>query len=287
MLQRVHLVSFATLEFKRSQRRLTISAKRFGISNIHEFGPEDIDHAFYRRHSRILRSRRGAGYWLWKPYLIRKIMAQTIEGAIVFYMDADAEFVADPSPLIKLADGKGIVLFQNWIEHTNAIWTKRDCFIGMDCDSGVYWSATQLTAAYALFKNAARARSFVDEWLDYCASEPILTDQPNALGRANLPGFIEHRHDQSVLSLLALKSGMETFRDPSQFGNERKVPANRVAGEYMHHRSDYCDTVENSVYGQIVHSHGKRDVIALPIWGKIQGVLPTLVKRAVRSLLSQ
>ena len=34
-------------------------------------------------------------------------MAQTIEGAIVIYMDAGAEFVADPSPLIKLADDKG------------------------------------------------------------------------------------------------------------------------------------------------------------------------------------
>ena len=144
----------------------------------------------------------------------------------------------------------------------------------MDCDSEVYWSATQLTAAHALFKNTARSRSFVDEWLNHCATERILTDQPNALGRANLPGFIEHRHDQSVLSLLALKRGIETFRDPSQFGNERKAPANRVAGEYMHHRCGYCDTMENSLCGQIVNCHGERDVVALPIWSKVRRLLP-------------
>jgi hypothetical protein len=45
-------------------------------------------------------------------------------------------------------------------------------------------------------------RRFVWTWLDYCADPRGLTDHPNELGPPDLPGFIEHRHDQSVLSVL-------------------------------------------------------------------------------------
>lgn len=41
----------------------------------------------------------------------------------------------------------------------------------------------------------------------------------NVTGKKNYQTFIEHRHDQSVFSLLSKKYKLQAFRDPSQFGN--------------------------------------------------------------------
>lgn len=56
---------------------------------------------------------------------------------------------------------------------------------------------------------------FVEEWLRYCRDERILTDIPNESGYPNLTGFVDHRHDQSVLSLLAEKYHINLYRKPS------------------------------------------------------------------------
>ena len=46
----------------------------------------------------------------------------------------------------------------------------------------------------------------------------IITDGQNQCDLDNLEGFKEHRHDQSVLSILAIKNEIQLHRDPSQYG---------------------------------------------------------------------
>jgi hypothetical protein len=46
----------------------------------------------------------------------------------------------------------------------------------------------------------------------------------NVCGLPNYPGFEDHRHDQSVLSLLARKHGIATRPDVSQWGDGRRSP---------------------------------------------------------------
>ena len=38
-------------------------------------------------------------------------------------------------------------------------------------------------------------------------------------GLPNYPEFRDHRHDQSILSILQVKHQITTYEDPSQFGN--------------------------------------------------------------------
>ena len=57
------------------------------------------------------------------------------------------------------------------------------------------------------------------------ASETRLTDMPNIHGLPNLPDFVEHRHDQSVLTILAKQQGVAIFRDPSQYWDMAPAPA--------------------------------------------------------------
>jgi hypothetical protein len=115
---------------------------------------------------------------------------------------------------------------------TNSKWTKRDCFLLMEADCESYWKALQCDAAFCIFQRGAQSLKFVDEWLRYCCDPRILTNEPNTCGKRDLPDFIEHRRDQSVLSLLAQKHNLPLFRMPTQFGNHYKTFPYRVEGEF-------------------------------------------------------
>mmetsp|Transcript_25837 Transcript_25837/g.55977 ORF Transcript_25837/g.55977 Transcript_25837/m.55977 type:complete len:122 (+) Transcript_25837:65-430(+) len=52
-------------------------------------------------------------------------------------------------------------------------------------------------------RNGPAARHFVSEWLELCTDVRALGDGPNELGKDNVEPFREHRHDQSIYSLLS------------------------------------------------------------------------------------
>lgn len=216
VIMRKILVSFATDEFKMAQNRLNHAALKYGFDEVRPWGKAEImSTPFYREHQAILDCPRGAGYWLWKPYIILDALQNAQDNDIICYIDSGAEIIADFSPLINLCIAKGIILFDfDDVQYLNQDWTKRDCFILMNCDSEKVHQAPQINAAFQLYKCNDESQRFIQEYLSYCCDPRIITDAPNVCGQANLPSFRDHRHDQSVVSLLGCKYNIETFRNP-------------------------------------------------------------------------
>jgi hypothetical protein len=182
---------------------------------------------FRWRRRRILRQPRGAGYWVWKPYLIRHTLRQMRDGDILFYSDCDARFVSSIDPLLPILSGladPGIIVFSLEDFHINRIWTKRDCFHYLGLDTSSYIDGQQVAAGLFICRRSRPTLAFVEEWLAAVLDARIVTDAPNVCGLPNYPGFRDHRHDQSVLSLLARKHGLTTLPDVSQWGDDRRPP---------------------------------------------------------------
>ena len=107
----------------------------------------------------------------------------------------------------------------------------------MGCDAEKYHNGVQLSATFSLWKNTPETIKFLNEWVIYCKDARCLTDQPNTSSKGNLPGFKEHRHDQSILSILSQKHKLIRFRDPSQWGNDDKSFTNSNYPQiFNHHR---------------------------------------------------
>ncbi len=219
--------------FKASREKLNISANHFGVNLIYSHDFEDLkSKPFYYFNKDILAQPKGLGYWLWKPYIILEAMKNLAEGDIVIYSDCGIEIIKNLNPLIKIAKSKEpIVLFANG-NFSKAMWTKRDCFVLMGCDSEQFWESRHCDAAFCLFRKCDISLRFLNEWLNFAQDERILTDLQNTCGLPNLPEFIEHRWDQSILSLLAQKYNLNLYRMPSQFGNHYKLPQFRVEKEF-------------------------------------------------------
>ncbi len=208
----------------------------FEKTKIHDMS--SLSAGFKTNHNRILTLTRGYGYWLWKPYIILKTLVENMaDGEILMYQDAGAYLIQDAGPLLKLCEHSkyGILLF--YVTLLEQHYTKRDAFILMGMDDRHVHQSFQRLASFILFQKNCMSLQFVMEWLAYASDPQIITDMKNTLGKQNLPGFREHRHDQSILSLLSKKWGLMAYRTPSQYGNTLGYKAGPYNQIIMHSRS--------------------------------------------------
>ena len=94
----------------------------------------------------------------------------------------------------------------------------------MDCDELHYWDANKVIATLIVIRKCDFSQKLMQEWLSYCQDPQAITDAPNRCGKDDLPGFLQHRHDQAILSVLVAKHGLETYRNPTIWGNFLKLP---------------------------------------------------------------
>jgi hypothetical protein len=183
-----------------------------------------VNHVYKRfRHSR---------YFTWKPHVILKTFNQMSHGDYVIYHDAGRQCYNYKinRELRSFCDyvteyHKG--LFVNFSGWRNCQHTKRECFEVMECDSDYYINHNQCNASWGYFQKNAFVTKFLNDWKRYCLHESlIITDNPHPDGNPEYPEFIEHRHDQSILTNLLLKYSVHNNLklDPKMTTNKIKKP---------------------------------------------------------------
>lgn len=215
------LYNYAHNRFLNSQERCTKTGyETGGFDKVYQFRYNDIDDKFKNENNFILSKTRGAGYWLWKYYFAVKLLNDdTInEGNYIFYADSGSHFIDSIDKLIKVMerDKTPIVTFRQ--NHLAYIWTKRDMFLLMGADTPKFTHTGQRVGGWFLFKKDDFNRKFFKECLEYACDPRILTDIPNQLGQPNYPGFRDHRHDESLISIMSKKYDLFPYRNPSQHG---------------------------------------------------------------------
>jgi hypothetical protein len=187
-----------------------------GADKVINYDENSLDKAFIRENFYILKNSKGSGLWLWKPYLILKTLNDLDYGDKVLYCDAGMFPINKLKFLFDLSNkSKDIVLFQVH-EKMNKNWTKKDCFSHMGCDSDLFYNKEQVCGAPQLYTKTENSVDFLKQVLHFCKSSAILDPLDYSKEEKD---FIQHRHDQSILTNLAIKHKIEIFRDPSQFGN--------------------------------------------------------------------
>ena len=223
---RIHLVTFATPRFRHRQLFLGWSAlANKVVDSVTHWTPNQLLAAgFENRCSTIRLSERGSGFYAWKPFIIQKKLEVATEGDIVFYCDVGRTFP------YKLLSGS-LQVFLDWMKtHEQSvmpgikipwngpmsIWTKRDAFVATSLDTPSIHAAAPIQASFSIWINGLDSKKIVAEWMNLSAQRQLISDDPSVMGLPELSGYKEHRHDQSLLSLVCLKrciEGMDVGRD--------------------------------------------------------------------------
>jgi hypothetical protein len=166
----------------------------------------DLDSDFTTEVRNILTIKRGLGLCVWKPYIILNAFKSLDENDYIIYVDSADMLHPHIFDYIDYCIQKNdILLVPSPSRNTQKSHTKRDCFVLMNCDEEKYWNSIQIEAGLVVAKKNQRTINILNEWLHYCKNENIITDIPNICGLENLPSFVTHRHDQSIMTNLAVK----------------------------------------------------------------------------------
>ncbi|NEU11294.1 hypothetical protein G3T14_04035 [Methylobacterium sp. BTF04] len=267
---RVCLVNFATgTIFEEGQRLQNSSAALSGeFDFIRAWSkPRLMETEFYQENKDILELPRGAGCWLWKPYIIGDAISFLKDGDFVIYCDTglDATRSIDHSifPLCAwLAEKPNRIGVTHLSGYKNLAWTKRDCFFYMDCNEPGYWEVDQIQASYVALQINPYTRSLVKYWVEASRDRRIITDDTNVCGLDDHPEFIEHRHDQSILTNLILKYGFEFPRNDSALALKKNIndllhkKLNRAAAVAKGFRVTECRAEKSSLSFWSPHRNG-------------------------------
>jgi len=232
-------INYANNRYYKSQQMCSDSARQAGFDIIISYSYDEIDPIFKNKNYEILKQHRGAGYWCWKSYFINKTMDQINDGDLLVYSDAGSVYKYTIDPLVELIkkDPNGVLSF----ELTGLIekeYTKMDTFNLMGLNNPKYTDSSQREGTYIwLIKNKFTV-NLVKEYLEYSQNINIITDLPNITG-SNYPEFKDHRHDQSIWSLLCKKYNIEKHRLISNHGLHlvNDFPNDTYPDMTLHHRN--------------------------------------------------
>jgi len=208
---KIKVLTFSKGNFKQSQEKLKSHLISIGINNLINYSDSDLPKNFIDEFHDLFEQKRGYGYWIWKPFIILKELNKLADDEILIYIDSTDQ----PSNLFFEILNNHLSKEEIYLVnrgYKNGEWTKRDCFIMMDCDNKKYHNSIQLEAGVLGLKKTDNNIKLITEWFEFCKNRNILTDLPNVCGLENLEGFKDHRHDQSILTNLSIKYGLKSYK---------------------------------------------------------------------------
>jgi hypothetical protein len=191
--------------------RLLEQAKALHLFDKTTFFTDEIlknDPIFWNQHkSFIEKNNRGYGYWLWKPYLIKKTMDQMKDGDLLLYLDAGCEIdCREKDYLIKCFEQvKKDYIIGSPGCFPRQMYTKMDLFIYLDMNNDHWLNSVERQAGINLFLVCDKTRELVNQWYEttHICDYHYLDDSPS--NSPNTSDFREHRHDQAIFDLLTKK----------------------------------------------------------------------------------
>jgi hypothetical protein len=178
--------------------------------------------SFFNKYKHILEKERGCGYWLWKPFIINYVLENDKsikENDILIYIDSSYYFLEPLEELYndKLKESDIIVWKNKPNESTNFMkhYCKPDVILKYNMKKLVYTkNCIEYWAGLIVLKNTNYSRKIMKEWLDMCCIEEDLTDTESKNININ---FIDHRHDQSLLSICLYKNNIKTYKMENKY----------------------------------------------------------------------
>ncbi|MGB5944038.1 MAG: hypothetical protein WBG71_14235 [Leeuwenhoekiella sp.] len=211
------LINFSDKNFKSKQKWNSKTAKLIGgFDEVRELSPEDLEYCSFKNPDFL--KNKGYGFYFWKPQIFYKKLQQLQEGDYLAYADSGSFFVKSVNPLITYMEEKQSPFLFYKLPLIERQWTKRDSFMIMDCDTPEFTDTPQISASFFIMKKCKESLEFTREWLSYCEDVRIIGDGPNTAGKPNYPEYINHRFDQSALSLMVKKWRINPVSDITDYG---------------------------------------------------------------------
>ncbi|MCP9857619.1 MULTISPECIES: hypothetical protein [unclassified Cyanobium] len=218
------LVTFTDSRMKAARLRICRQAEEMGVyTDIFGASEQDLNPDFRRRFKDYLRpEHRGFGYYAWKPQIVLQTLERLQDGDQVHWIDSGCHL--NPAGRLRLQElfamnveaPSGIQGFECLPPNGSLVyegrqfpdqgeykWTKGDLLDRLGVREKPEITGTQQLGATTFFlRKCPATMDFMRHWIRVFSEDfSMIDDSPSRA--PNLDGFVEHRHDQSIFSILA------------------------------------------------------------------------------------
>ena len=223
----VHAFTFASPKFNQMAKMVGMSCLKSGYSSFRVFSSENFTDEFRSENHSTLNLERGSGYWLWKPFFYLHLTRQLDSQEVIHYFDAGT--------IPKLSSEKYASLSSDNRIH---VWSIRDSRLSdwieprvlEELNANQFKDYPMIQASGILSRNTEELTRILEEWLRQC-KEPRLLRPETLDGYQKMPGFIWHRHDMSLFTILV-------YKNPEAFFIHGTHPSDDVSNYYFQHRNE-------------------------------------------------
>jgi hypothetical protein len=222
---RVHFITFASSNFRGALTRIKSEAESLNVfDTITCFTEEELSEE-YRQKYGLIEGSRGYGYWIWKSYITKLQMDRIAKNDILVYADAGCSFNFQGKQrfveyLHILRKSKKSNLAFQLSDYLEKAYTKGDLFKYFEVEHNAQIrNSGQLIATVFFIKKNSNSTKVINDWYSVCHEHPnLVNDSPSVF--PNDISFIDHRHDQSVFSILRKLHGCEILNSEFDFWDD-------------------------------------------------------------------
>ena len=201
---------------------------------------KSLSPAEYSAHFKIatqpyIHQARGGGFYLWKPWCMKTISDQYPDGTVVVYADAGCSFNPNGKKrmddYLRFLETYSCIRFQMPFSEEQYTTVRTLEYLQADENSR---KSGQYLAGIQLFRLCTQSRFLINRWYELAVTRPdLFSDVYNAESRAIYSEFQDHRHDQSIFSVLTklYPEGVLTLRDETHVcaaNHDKPILATRI-----------------------------------------------------------
>ncbi|MDC3404564.1 hypothetical protein OAY26_02495 [Acidimicrobiia bacterium] len=218
-----YFITYGDHEYFIHRKRLSLQAKRFNyFDKVIDYKKSDISKNFKIKYKELFKYKKGGGFWIWKYYIILRTLETMKDGDIVMYLDSGSTLnnrgkkrLQEYFELLN-SSSHTLLMFevQNLIERD---WAVKEVLNYFNYSSNSIEATSPGIMATSFFiKKTPTSQLFFEEILkiashDYNFFTDFYSTQPQE------EYFNAHRHDQTILSLMAKKHGYLSLPDETQY----------------------------------------------------------------------
>ena len=231
--RKIYLCSFGNLDLYPSAIRLKKQAESFNIFD-EIFIYNEYNLPYDEKFEKLLRPKlvpsRGFGYWCWKPLIVSKTLESMNDNDILFYTDVgchlNKEGIDRFYEYLDIVVYKGGLCFE--LPYIEKVWTKSDLFnyFNVLYDKNITDTFQRPSGAFLIVKNDINIE-LVNKFLKVYYDDFSLADDTSSKIQ-NFEIFSEHRHDQSIFSILSKIYNFYTVSYKEFEINNKQYPVNAL-----------------------------------------------------------
>lgn len=228
---KTYFLTYGDNGFYLSKKHLVYLANSSGLfDEVVSLGPKDLDFRFRKKYKNILNNSKGGGYWIWKYEIIKNLINQINKNDIVVYCDAGASLNTSEKAVKRFNDYIEILRepstsqlrmkCENHFIEKNYTNKKLFDYFDINLNSEIA-NTTQLQAGHQFYKKSEETLNYFQEYqnlIDFDVN--LITDFYSS--DIQIESFVEHRHDQSIFSLLSKKYNSKIIDNETEFRERPK-----------------------------------------------------------------